>query len=106
MIVLAVMRVANGWPHNFVPKVQSNCFPEIPESPLDRIAGSYAFCQPAKDQPHQNSRHHLKHHKLGELQAKYFGQTKVQLAVTVTIDDSTGNIKAKRIANVMKGIFV
>jgi hypothetical protein len=73
-MVIVVMIVADGRPHDFVTNKQSDRFPEVPEAALSRLAGTHSLRKSAEDDQTDHEGDQLQHHELGDLKPGYFRQ--------------------------------
>ena len=67
--VIVGVRVADDRPHHFVPDVQGQHLPEVPEPAAGHAAAVNPTHQPPEDEQRQQHRQHLQHHELGDGEA-------------------------------------
>jgi hypothetical protein len=102
LITVIVMMVTNCWPHHFITDIQRDGFPEIPESPLRRVAILNPSSEAAKNQIHKDCGNDLQHHELRQLKSEDLRQLNIQRSVAVSVGHSAGNVETRSIADMVE----
>ena len=107
-VTVIMVPVTYRWTHNLIANIESDRFPEIPETPLCRLSRSDPLSQPTKDQKRQQPRDNLQHHEFGDLKASNLRKLHSIHRMTMRIDrrpEAQRQLEERKIPHMVKMIL-